>query len=256
MALRLAAILALTNYYEAPWPTIAKGRVFDSRIDPIQGADKTDLIPTIAVYTDDDIGDALSMNNGGPPFRRNINLVMWLTLGQIGEDTDLGEQTIIFPQTDSQLEATLDLFEHQTRFALANFQNPWARIFLLQWQHMTNWRSERMVTEANVRLAARQLTATIEIHDDELPDVTTGEIAEQPLPENIQTMLNGVQQAGAPRGDVAYMIGMLKDATIPTLVKADALRSVKLMHTHPNDTVTGKAITPSPIATADLNGES
>ncbi|MBM4299448.1 MAG: hypothetical protein FJ143_17050, partial [Deltaproteobacteria bacterium] len=234
MALRTAAVLALTNYYQEPWPTMAAARVFDSRIDPITGAEKSELVPTISVYTDADTGDDLSSNNGGPPFRRVINLNLWLTLGMVGEDTELGEPTIIFPQTDTELEASLDLFEHQTRFAFMNFQNQWTRLLLGFWTRMTAWKSDRLAAEANVRLAARQITATIEIKDDDWPEVASATPAVMPLPAHVQALLNAVESAGPPRGSVASTIELMRGAQIPHTIVADQLRRIRLRHSHPN----------------------
>lgn len=254
MALRTAAVLALTNYYQAPWPTMAKGRVFDSRIDPITGAQADELVPTISIYTDDDTGDDLSSNNGGPPFRRMVNLTMWLTLGMIGEDSTAENPTIAFPQTDAQLEASLDLFEHQTRFAFANFGNQWTKLLLGFWTRMTMWKSDRLAAEANVRLAARQITATIEIKDDDWPQITTNPNEAAPLPENVQALLDAVSNAGPPRGDVAGIIEMMRDAKIPTTITVDKLKRVWMAHTHPADADTGKPIAPKPVAqTKDLS---
>ena len=248
MALRTAAVLALTNYYESPWPTLAKGRVFDSRIDPIQGAEKDDLIPTISIYTDMDNGDGLSENNGGPPFRRTVDLTIWLTLGLVGEDTELGEQTLVLPQTDSQLEAMLDLFEYQVRFCLANYQNTWSRLYIGMQLRTTGWKSDRMASEANVRLAARQIVATIELDDDLLPQMTT-EATEPALPENVQAIVDAVEAAGEARGGVEDTIALMQSAAIPTTLTFDKLQTIWLNETHA-DTEDG-AITPAPIANTD-----
>lgn len=250
MALRCAAVLALTNYYEEPWPTLAKGRVFDSRIDPVQGAlKKDDLIPSIAVYTDADSGMPLSENNGGPPFRREVDLTLWLSIGQLGEDSTAENQILELPDTDARLEAALDQFEFQARFALSNYQNKWGRLFLQQWSRMTGWRSDRLVTEGNVRLAARQMTATMEIRDDDLPEITTDPNAEPELPENIEAILKAVQASGEPRGDVAGIIEMMRSSNIPSLITADKLQTIWMGATHPS--VEEGKITPSPVATAE-----
>ena len=251
LAVRMSSILALTNYYAEPWPTIAKDRVFDSRIDPIQGS-PTDLVPTVSVYTDDDQGDGLSDNNGGPPFRRFMDLSFWLTLGMIGENTEAGDPTIVYPQTDAQLEGTLDLFEHQVRFALADYTNPWTKLFLGSILRITRWNSMRLASEVNVRLAARSITATIELKDDDWPDFTTGELTNMPLPANVDALLTAVQQAGAPRGDVAGLIGQLRDASIPHTVVLDKLRRIHFEHVHADQD--GKEISPRPVGqTDDLN---
>ena len=247
MALRTAAVLALTNYYQKPYPTIANARVFDSRLDPIQGADKTDIIPSITIYTDEDSGDGLSENNGGPPFRRKVSMSLWLTLGMIGEDNDVGEQQIMLPQTDLQLEAMLDLFEYQVRFALADYKNTWSRLYLGMQLRTLGWSSDRMASEGNVRLAARQITATIEIDDDLVPLAALETPDPLPLPDNVQAILDAVTDAGGtPLGDVAATIALMQSATIPTTLTFDKLKTIWLKETHP-DTADGP-ITPMPTA--------
>jgi len=203
-ALRVATVLALSNYYTAPFPTMAHARVFDARIDPLPGTDPKDLIPSISVYTDDDVGEPLSTNNGGPPFRRFVTLTLWLTLGQLGEyDEATGEAGIVLPVTDAQTEGLLDLFEYQVRFAFARFDNQWSRLMRGFYTRCTTWKSNRTATAQNVRLAARQLTATIELKDDDvIPLVQVAPVGplpeppvpeDEPLPDCIQELLETVQ---------------------------------------------------------------
>ena len=87
-ALRLAAVMAITNGYEAPFPTIARDGVFDSRVDPIEGGKIGDMAPIALVFTDDDDGESLSGNNGGPPFRHIVKLIFELSIGMVGQLID------------------------------------------------------------------------------------------------------------------------------------------------------------------------
>ena len=252
MSVRAATVLALTNYYSAPWPTMARGRVFDSLIDPIQGAKKDDLIPSITVYTDDDVGNPLSENNGGPPFRREVTMSMWLTIGQMGEDDDVGDQTLVLPQTDAQLEAMLDLFEYQVRFCFANYQNKWSRLMTGLFTRVNSWKSDRLATEANVRLAARNITAIVELCDDDVPDAILSGETGAPLPEGVQRVVDAVAaEEDPPRGGIHQTIELMQSATVPTTLTFERLRTIWLRDTHPRDEVADKAVSDKPIAPTD-----
>lgn len=169
-ALRLATIMALTNGFAEPYPTMARQLVFDSRIDPVQGVNADELVPIIRVMTDDDQGESLSANNGGPPFERRVNLVMEISLGTLGEEADGG---LILPATEPELEAMLDLFERQIERVFLDGQSTWGAELSKLCRRIEKWSSLRFVErEANERLAARQITAVIALPLAEDPAVT------------------------------------------------------------------------------------
>jgi hypothetical protein len=230
-ALRLATIMALTNGFAAPYPTLARANVFDSRLDPIEGKNKTELVPTIVVYTDDDSGASLSNNNGGPPFRRNVHLVLELMIGMMGEDGDAPVMGL--PATDAELEAMLDLFETQARFALTDISNRWATLLGEILIRTKEWSSQRWVTaEGSVRLAARQITAQVEIRDDDMP---AGLYTAQPaaLPGHLQALLDAAETADAP-GHIQSVIAAIGQAGVPASAALDALKSIHFFEKTPD----------------------
>jgi hypothetical protein len=175
-ALRLGMAMALSNGYAAPFPTIAQDRVYDSRIDAVQGLQVNDLAPIIIIFTDDDDRDQLSTNNGGPPWKQCVNLILELSIGMVGplfkEGTDeplLDEAGNVLPgellpvATEPELEAMLDLFEAQIERLFRQLVNAWsgARLYGEMDSLMVrieSWNSKRYVErEAQNRLAARQI---------------------------------------------------------------------------------------------------
>lgn len=235
--LRLATILALSRNFTAPYPTLAEDRVFDSRIDPMQGQTGRDAVPTLIVYTDEDTGEELSQNNGGPPFRRYVTLVIEMMIGTV-EKHDEDEIYELFA-TDAETEALLDLFEHQVRFVFADITNPWSVLLLNDFMiRMHDWDSKRMMSsDGNLRWSARQVTARIEIRDDELPEAVPAEPAEQPLPENIQKLLDAVaadlDDGDNPKGHVKPVIDMLKASGVPSTVTLPMLKRIWLHQATP-----------------------
>lgn len=164
-ALRMAAVMALTNGFAEPYPTIAGGRVYDSRIDPLQGVDQEDMVPIVIVFTDTDDGSSMSGNNGGPPFDHAVTLICELSLGGLA-DEDGG---FVALATDPMLEAALDRFEQQVMWALMRDPvNPWSALFRDQLIRVESWKSDRYVErEANVRIAARQITAQVKMKPED-----------------------------------------------------------------------------------------
>jgi hypothetical protein len=171
-ALRLATIAALQGPTRSTGPTIACNRVYDSRISdfsPETYAD--DALPTIIVLTDEDDGDSLSRQNGGPPFKRLINLVMEFAMVQ-GFDVPVDEGGSAFvpgyPATDAEHEASLDLLEFQISRRLAYDLDPLPilfRTFTRAWKHDCH---RQVLDETGVKIAARILTWQIEVTDDQV----------------------------------------------------------------------------------------
>lgn len=174
-ALRLAAVQAITGIADAR-PTIAEGRVYDSRISPEQpDTFGEDAKPTVIVLTDGDEGDALSDQNGGPPFHRRIDLVF--DIGMVGQekaDTDTGGYLIGYPDTDARLEGSLDILQTQIVRFLSASDNPLALWFQ---NNVRVWKQEshRQVEDnTSVKLARRLLTLTCELQDDDYAIIAPG----------------------------------------------------------------------------------
>lgn len=198
-ALRLGVVMALSNAFQAPFPTIAANRVYDSRIDPIQGANAGDIAPLAIVYTDDDDRDALSGNNGGPPWRQHVNLVIELSMGMVGalEDEEghpLKDEhgnalsTFLPVATEPELELMLDLFETQVERIFRQPGNAWAqRLFADPPSGLVvrieSWSSKRYVErEAQYRFAARQIMIKAMLPQPEQPAIVAPPQEGDPAP--------------------------------------------------------------------------
>lgn len=185
-ALRVAAVMALTNGFSAPYPTMARQLVFDSRVDPVQGvSDVDELVPTVRIMTDSDEGNLISNNNGGPPFEHRVHLVIEISVNTLGENPETGQNELIWPQTEPELDAMLDLFESQISRVFQDDASQWGRELNKLCRRIEKWDSERFIErEANVRFAARQITAVIALPIEPDPTVTlySGETAPAAVP--------------------------------------------------------------------------
>lgn len=166
-ALRLAVVQAIAGTAAAR-PTIAENRVYDSRIAPEHPDDfGEDAKPVVIVLTDGDEGDALSDQNGGPPFRRGVALV--LDLGMVCQEkaaADPDGYLIGYPDTDARLEASLDVLQTQIVRHLSASDAPlplWFQRFVRIWKQESHRQVE---DQAAVKLARRLLTLTCELNDD------------------------------------------------------------------------------------------
>lgn len=171
-ALRLATIAALQGADGSSGPTIANNRVYDSRIDDFSPETyPSDALPTIIVYTDQDEGEGLSLQNGGPPFKRLISLVMEFAMVQ-GFDVpreDGGTEFVPgYPATDAEHEASLDFLEFQITRQLAYALDPLPTM----WRSFTRVRKydchRNVLDDTGVKIAARILTWQVEVNDDQV----------------------------------------------------------------------------------------
>lgn len=196
-ALRLVVIEALKD------ATIAGKRVFDSRMDDISpDAFIGDELPTAILLTDKDEGSALSAQNGGPPFAREIELSLELGMTQRvrseAEDGAAAEDMLIYPDTDARLEAALDMFEFQIMRHLQYADNDLCILFRRFWR-ITKYDCHRQVLgETGVKVACRLLTLhcygsddqiTIYNTDDTLP--TGYDVLPDPLKSACKLMPDG-----------------------------------------------------------------
>ncbi len=121
-ALRLATLESLRPTAllktQGPWPTLAADRVFDSRLDPLLDLTKDQHKAVIVVYTDEDLGYG-SQHRGGPPFRREVDLIFEISqIASAPSEADPSVYIAGIPQTDAELEAELDRIETEIYFAL------------------------------------------------------------------------------------------------------------------------------------------
>lgn len=172
-ALRISAIEALIGQ------TRAEGRVFDSKwSDLAPESYPDDGLPCIIVLTDAEDGDELLDQNGGPPFRRVIELVLEMSIiqtidvsGQENPDTGQlypsGSYLIDHPASDRQTEASLDLLEHQATYALAAGDSEAAQVFR-SFTRIKKKEGHRQITdETGVKVAIRVVTFKIDTQDDQ-----------------------------------------------------------------------------------------
>lgn len=158
-ALRPSALQA-TN---GPWPTIAGGNVFDSRIDPIDDLAPSQSVPVVCVYTEHDNGDP-GQKTGGPPFLRTVDLIIEIAVVSRTAEPDQFDAGV--PQSDAQLDASLDLLEAQIRFSLFFHARGtlWRK---LTGRNVTDLRSlPHRTSEEFDRLAMRTITMQVRIPDD------------------------------------------------------------------------------------------
>jgi len=169
-ALRLATLEALRPSAalasNGPWLTLAGKSLFDSRVDPIDDLSPHESRPIACIYTDDDEGMP-GQKAGGPPFRMIVDLVFELSvvaLAPSDADPDVYEAGI--PETDAELEGSLDLLEAQIKFILLFHPNGFI------WRRLTGRKVKSIHSVAHrsseeaVRLARRRVVWKVEVLDD------------------------------------------------------------------------------------------
>lgn len=252
-ALRIAAIEALR--LDPVIAGIVEDRVFDSRIGVIDADDPT---PLIAVYTEEDEGEAWSDNNGGPPFRLFVNLVLEIMLQTRAFDED-GEPTVSIPATDRESEAILGALRSRAVEVISGQANyNWAlatgspetvgevleRVFgvsrrrtafegwmaLLQRaviRRIVEIKSQRFKTdESAVRAAYRLVTIKVEVKEDDpqadLDAAPAGPFAALPQP------LRAVCEATEPGSSARATCDLLAARLAPGLETPVAFRGVDM----------------------------
>lgn len=238
-ALRLATVVALTNNVSAPFPTMAEQRVFDSRLDPAEIAEDSERQPYIVVYTDDDAGDELSTNNGGPPWGRTIDLVLHMAVGAYGElvDSETGQTITGFGpiETDAQIEALLDLVEYQAERALFT-GGPWTETFLQLTKNITQKNSIRFgdPRDARVKYSERMVIYKVAMRDDWITDpprtvsVPPGEPDLSPvLPSHIQALVTAISVPGSAY--VAQTVETISAFGLPPAASVQAFQRMRII---------------------------
>lgn len=172
---RIAAVSAVNNLMQEPWPTLAKGNVFDSKIEPVEDMKADQVFPTCVIYTDydKDYWSKGKMAIGS----RNLNLTIELLVVQAEEVDNSGVFNVDCPETDSEIETTLDLLEDQVFRALRNGSVA-ADCFNYICVDCVGVVSRRGASfESGQRLAARQITLEMAAMMDPEAGVVPAQVA-------------------------------------------------------------------------------
>lgn len=208
-ALRIAAVMALSNGYQAPFPTMAGPMVFDSRIDALQIVAGDELVPIILVCTDDTTGINLSENNGGPPFEHEATLSLDLSLGMKGEDPDDGSLAQMMQlRTEAELEVRLDFFEAQVVRLLTARGGVWGAEFDKVARRITTFKSIRYIeADGNARIAARQIQMTVALQQDtSLEQLTVFDVTPDAIPAPLGPLLAAIAASTSPYAPAAQTL--------------------------------------------------
>lgn len=211
-ALRLAAVAALNA--DPVVSTLCAGRVYDSRIDEL---DSEEAVPLIVVFTEDDGGRAYSANNGGPPFDHTCGLVLELSM-RVTIPNDQGEVDIALPETDREMEASLDLLEENAVNAVTVADTPEARLIRTAVTRRTlDFKSIRFASaDTGAKMAMRLITLTTQLKGDEpdLLDPPTGDFAV--LPDPLRTVALALDPASSGYATCAALAARLSPpAAVP-----------------------------------------
>lgn len=208
------------------WPTLAGAHVYDTRIDPLDDLDPDTQQPIVCVYTDDTEGKA-GQARGGPPFFDTIDLCFELSVVvKVPSDADPAVFVVADPETDAELEASLDLLEAQIRFAL--LFGPSGEIWRLiskrrvHTPHSTPHRS----SEEGLRLARRIIKWSVEVHDDcwdPAPVMAPTGNAVLPFPLQFIATKLAASTYGAK-----IIAGLVAEPTMPVMPIATPLDTVRL----------------------------
>ncbi|MCG6204195.1 hypothetical protein LPW26_06080 [Rhodopseudomonas sp. HC1] len=207
-----------------PRPTIAAERVYDSRMsDFAPEALAGDALPTIVVLTDNDEGDQLSEQNGGPPFRRMIEVV--LELGMIQSVKDGADFIVGYPDTDARHEASLDVLEFQAVRRLAYDPAPLPFLFRSIARIRKSECHRQVVDDAGTRIAVRILTLHCEISDDQV-QVRNAAIGSEPtgldvLPDPLRKVAKAMPEGSHGAEVCAAIAASLSILTRPAMKRID-----------------------------------
>lgn len=151
---RMAAVTALNNFMQEPWPTLAGPYIFDSKIEPVEDMKHDRAFPCVVVYTDYDKDQWAKA--GKVHSDRIVSLTLELLVVQ-SEPEDKGYK-LECPSTDSEIEAALDTLEEQVFRALhdGGVSSDTIGYICPSYQNTTSRRGATV--EGGLRLAARQIS--------------------------------------------------------------------------------------------------
>lgn len=181
---RLAAVSALNNYMQEPWPTLAGPNIFDSKIEPVEDMKTDRAFPCVVAYTD---YDKDHWNKGAKIHaERLLTVTLELLIVQTERVKDGAEiaYQLDCPATDSEIETSLDMLEVQIFRALAAGNEASDAFNFIAPSYFTVISRRGATVEGGQRLAARQLTMELKA----ARDFTTGSI-----PPEIAAFLNRLE---------------------------------------------------------------
>lgn len=156
--LRLSAVSAISNFYREPYPTLAGRMVFDSKVEPIENFQVDLAYPTIVVYTDYDKNHVAHRDVDYDSRTMTITFELLMAIMRPVGRAASGNYVMEAPQTDSELESSLDVMEYQL-FESLREDSTAANVFQSIAYGMENVVSRRgATTEGGTKIAARQVT--------------------------------------------------------------------------------------------------
>ncbi|NRA89282.1 MAG: hypothetical protein HRU28_18275 [Rhizobiales bacterium] len=227
---RSCLVALFSNGGEAPYPTLAQNRVFDSKIDSYDYFTTDVPSPAITVYTDGDRGFNYNQNDDndrvieiviefGVSVLVEEQVVVNATEAATGDNTETETHSYVgTPVTDAELEAKLDFLEQQIKNCFLNPNNLYSQIWTKFVIEMTEWSSQRVATiETGTKLAARQIQVMVKICDDDNPPVTKQSQEEYKL-----EFINKFEDLNA-NGRLDLTLEWLKDSLIVPIDESDEL---------------------------------
>lgn len=211
--LRLAAVAAIRNV------TLAGDNVFDSRIGELPTFVPGEIKPVVTVFTEEQSGDAVSHQQGGPPFRATVDLIFELAMliAQV-EDTDESQMTLATPATSSDMEASLDFLEAQIGIALFESYAGVSVAFRKAYNRIHSSSSQRFVQPtAGDRVAMRYVTIKAEVVDNPILDFDAARTGLARLPAPFSEIA-AAWPLDSPEGvTAAALAAQLVQPTVPLL---------------------------------------
>ncbi len=185
---RMAAVSAINNFYSEPWPTLAGGNIFDSKIEPVEDMQRDRVFPCCVIYTDYD-KDHWSKGQGVHRDRfLNITIELLVIMAtKLDGAGELESYTVECPVTDSEIELSLDYLEAQVFRALSN-GNEASDAFNFLCPSYENVISRRGASvEGGNRLAARQITLEMKAPHENQSGI---------IPPVLETFLARLEESG------------------------------------------------------------
>lgn len=138
--------------------TLAEDRVFQSAIDPLDTKVSSTTAPMLIVNTDDHKMEVEGRDLTGGEERLDLVIESAIAAKVVTEGKN-GEGAVVdvdIPHTDSGMDLTLDILEHQTIRALLRGRTVWAALWCRFVLRVISRQSRRGADTSGVRYAARQ----------------------------------------------------------------------------------------------------